>query len=159
MLRNLYWTIRNFLFPQYRWLTKHLGRTFVEKEDVIRITLYQSLIDFWENDDGAERIRARAVDPISTKAATVDMDVFKHLYAAYEWAKTERDLRVDEIHALETKLGELVFPTVLDPDKKEATQEQFEAMQAKLSQLEEDLRKLDNTYLGIILDYREALWS
>jgi len=159
MLSNLYWTFRNFLFPQYRWLTKHLGRTFVAKKDVIRITLYQSLIDFWENDDGAERIRERAVDPISTNAASVDMDVFKHLYAAYEWAKTGRGVLVDEIRALETKLGALVFPQVFDPAKKEATQEQLEAIQAKLSQLEEDLRKLDNTYLGIILDYREALSS
>lgn len=159
MLRDLYWSVRNYFFPQYRWLTCKLGRGFVEKEDVIRITLFESLVDFWENDDGEETLRQRAVDPQCAEHAEAACNAFKEFSAAYGWIKNDREIHIKEIDSLYGKIVAGTFPQLADDDRSIPTDEQVAAMKVKIDQLEEDLEKIDSTYLGFILENRAYLWS
>lgn len=94
------------LNPRQKWLTVAIGRQFVDKDFIIETTLFQSIIHFWEEDDGEKSMRYQfeAIEgPCGGKALKEEdqqayLAARKH-YAAldrcYRWAKVRDAMWAD----------------------------------------------------------------
>lgn len=92
-----YHKLNTFLFPRQRWLTKKIPNHWSDKDYLIDVVLFESIVHFWENEKGGESLEYQ-FHPDAYNGNFGDDDCLKarllqcrlvhdELKAAYEWAK------------------------------------------------------------------------
>jgi hypothetical protein len=152
-----YEQISTRLFPRQRWLTSRIPRWYVDVPEIIDLVLYESLINYWEN-DGEESLRHQYEafhigDESLSKAGWSEEDIKKEhdknyecyctLLEAYQWARERKVLRVDInrviSHFRKTKEVKKVYNW--------------------FNTIEEHILKEDDRHLQNIVKYRAYLWT
>lgn len=136
--RELYWSVKNYFWPQNKWLTKHVPKGWIDKDALLENILAATIVEFVEGEEG---FKVTVWDDTPERLA-----VYHKLNNAYHWFKWQRQ-------ALEEMKRQIPlicrFPFAVK------------------SPLDEDLwfsfrkRKelLDNIHFSNIIKYRKHLWT
>ncbi|WEM34424.1 hypothetical protein [Xanthomonas phage X1] len=104
--KNLRLEIDTRINPRQKWLTKEIGRRFVDKDYIIETTIFESMIHFWEEDDGERSTRyqfehyegpcgGKALKPEDQEAYVYLRKLYADLDKCYRWAKTRKGFWAD----------------------------------------------------------------
>lgn len=144
--------------PRQKWLTDKIPRTWRDADYIIETCVFESLIFFWEEDNGEETVRFQWECPYGAEYGMSAEDsvarknerkvVYDRLLAAYNWAKHGRvDGKAAYEKALETYYG-------LGSSKTN----QKEGLMV-VGNLEDYLQKQDTFFLKEIVELRNHMWS
>lgn len=141
--RELYWKIRNFLFPQNKWLTQHIPNGHLDKDGILEIIIAATIIEFVDGEKGFE---ATVWDDTPSRLA-----VYNKLNNAYHWFKWQRP-------ALERKADQMLDTELFS--EKIRTNKPWAEFRAETHR-DFDSRKnvLDDLHLRNIVKYRGHLWT
>ena len=146
--RDLYWQIRNYFWPQNKWLTKHIPNGWLDKDVLLEDIIAATIIEFVDGEKGFE---VTVWDDTPNRLA-----VYHKLNNAYHWFKWQRQ-------TLRTKEDQLLAHDF--PFKREF--QQFFSETQKWADLRAELRYdfaakkeiLDNLHLENVIKYRKHLWT
>jgi len=51
-MKNIWLSIKEFFSPKQRWLTKKIPNHWMDKPELIQLVLFETLIDYVENEEG-----------------------------------------------------------------------------------------------------------
>lgn len=136
--RELYWSVKNYFWPQNKWLTKHVPKGWIDKDALLENILAATIVEFVEGEEG---FKVTVWDDTPER-----LDVYHKLNNAYHWFKWQRQ-------ALERKNNEL--PVLLLG----AAQSWAEYRASLYIDFAAKKELLDNLHLGNIIKYRKHLWT
>lgn len=136
--RDLYQKIKNYFWPQNKWLTKHVPNGWMDKDALLEDIIAATIIEFVEVEEG---FKVTIWDDTPERLA-----VYHKLNNAYHWFKWQRQ-------ALERKNNEL--PVLLLG----AAQSWAEYRASLYIDFAAKKELLDNLHLGNIIKYRKHLWT
>lgn len=137
--RDLYWQIRNYFWPQNKWLTKHIPNGWLDKDALLEDIIAATIIEFVDGEKGFE---VTVWDDTPNRLA-----VYHKLNNAYHWFKWQRQA----LGTKEDKSLELSWDCI-DISWAELRSEPYYDFAAKKE-------ILDNLHLGNIIKYRKHLWT
>lgn len=137
--RELYWSIKNYFWPQNKWLTKHIPNGHLDKDALLENVLAATIVEFT---DGEEGFKVTVWDDTPERLA-----VYHKLNNAYHWFKWQRP-------ALENKTNQLPTSSLNDPVEPWA--EYRASLYIDFAAKKETL---DNFHFQNIIKYRKHLWT
>lgn len=176
---DIEWKIRNFFFPQTKWLRKLIGRGYCEPQWLIQNVLFATLVNFVEEEDGLNAILNYTIAEESLKNDYISQEyidfrepIRKQIESVYNYIKNTRpqlEIKKDSLYPKyrsdKTKLSDWLIP-IEDGQKgyrmtscEERYGMSYEEAYGPVNDLEEEIKALDTFYLKVIIDNREALWS
>lgn len=172
---DIEWKIRNFFFPQTKWLRKLIGRGYCEPQWLIENVLFATLVNFVEEQDGLNAILNYDVARESLRDGHITQDyidfrepIRKQVEAAYCYIKATRpqlEIKRDSLYPKSNvPFSELFVPIKDSTYRRMLTCEEqygmsYQEAYGPVNDLEEEIKALDTFYLKVIIDNREALWS
>ncbi len=90
--RELYWSVKNYFWPQNKWLTKHVPNVWIDKDFLLENIIAATIVEFVEREKG---FKVTVWDDTPER-----LDVYHKLNNAYHWFKWQRP-------ALERKTDDL----------------------------------------------------
>jgi hypothetical protein len=172
---DIEWKIRNFFFPQTKWLRKLIGRGYCEPQWLIENVLFATLVHFVEEEDGLNAILNYDIAEESLKNDYITQGyidsrepIRQQVEAAYNYIKIVRPRMEIEMESLYPKsnksFNELFVPIEGSTDKRMLSCEEqygmsYDEAYGPVNDLEEEIKALDTFYLKVIIDNRESLWS
>jgi hypothetical protein len=172
---DIEWKIRNFFFPQTKWLRKLIGRGYCEPFWIIENVLFATLVNFVEEEDGLNAILNYAIAEDSLKNDYITQEyidfrkpIRQQVEAAYNYIKIVRPRMEIEMESLYPKSNksfkDCFAPIEGSTDRRMLSCEEqygmsYQEAYGPVNDLEEEIKALDTFYLKIIIDNREALWS
>jgi hypothetical protein len=172
---DLKWKIRNFFFPQNKWLRKLIGKDYCEPQWIIENVLFTTLVNFVEQEDGLNAILNYDVARESLRDGHITQDyidfrepIRKQVESAYCYIKATRpqlEMKRDSLYPKSTKsIKELFVLIEGSTDRRMLSCEEqygmsYDEAYGPVNDLEEEIKALDTFYLKVIIDNREALWS
>jgi hypothetical protein len=139
-----YKQISSRINPRQKWLIKKIPRTYCDKVELIRILLYECIIQFVEK-DGEDCFNV--VDWEWNKDVKDEGDKIKEIY---NWIKIERPLKEKEMWASYPEAD--IFN--LNKNKKS-----YEEKYGRVNELEKYIEDKDEKYLIEIVKLRRCLWT
>jgi hypothetical protein len=176
-----YWSelkseIRNFFFPQNKWLRKLIGKSYCDPCWVVDTVLFATLVHFVEEEDGLNAILNYDIAEDSLKNNYITQDyidfrepIRKQVEAAYNYIKIikpQMEQQKEDLHPkslvptsdwlipLEDGSGCSRFMSC-----EERYGMSYEKAYGPVNDLEEEIKALDTFYMKIIIDNRESLWT
>jgi hypothetical protein len=175
---DLKWKIRNFFFPQNKWLRNLVGKDYCEPQWIIENVLFTTLVNFVEQEDGLNAILNYDVARESLRDDHITQDyinfrepIRKQVESAYNYIKNTRpqlEMKKDSLYpkcrSEKTEVSDWLVPNEGGKSYRMTTCEErygmsYEESYGPVNDLEEEIKALDTFYLKIIIDNREALWS
>ena len=137
--RELYWSVKNYFWPQTKWLTKHVPKGWIDKDALLENILAATIVEFVEGERG---LKVTVWDDTPER-----LDVYHKLNSAYHWFKWQRQ-------ALEDKENKSLSLSLVYPDRcwADLRSELYYDFTTKKE-------LLDNLHLGNIIKYRKHLWT
>lgn len=137
--RELYWGVKNYFWPQNKWLTKHVPKGWIDKDALLENILAATIVEFVEGERG---LKVTVWDDTPER-----LDVYHKLNSAYHWFKWQRQ-------ALEDKENKSLSLSLVYPDRcwADLRSELYYDFAAKKE-------LLDNLHLQNIIKYRKHLWT
>ena len=164
---SIRWKIKQYIseliWPRQKWLTKKIPRHWCDKVELIRICLFEMIIDFVENEmdivswDWSEEVEKGYIS--QERADKVKQDEFeirkiyhyiKHVRPALEKEKDAAYPPIAENWLTANDKGDMVFSNL---------SEEEEACYNKVSDLEEQIEKQDQQMMLKIVELRTILWT
>lgn len=145
--RNIYYTIRDFLFPRQKWLTKEIPNSWCDKTELIWTVLRPFIINFIEEE--------RALEVVDWDYLPDQKEFSKNLQKYYLIIKTEIPNLEKE---LEKEWENISLDTNLDNLNK-MTKKDYKEKYRKIDKLEEKIEKLKTEVMIFIISYRQYFWT
>ena len=136
--RELYWSIKNYFWPQNKWLTKHIPNGHLDKDALLENILAATIVEFV---DGEKGFKVTVWDDSPESLA-----VFHKLNNAYHWFKWQRPALERKTNDLPTSPLDFVEPWV---EYRASLYIDFAAKK----------ELLDDLHLVNIIKYRKHLWT
>ena len=157
-----------FFFPRQRWLTKKIPNEWCEKDELIRILLFECLVEYVDGEKcfevlcwDADEYKEHFVDaePIIKKKENLK----KTIQDAYNYIKVERpQLIKDHEASYPTPIGP-AFTSTNGKTVWTSCESQYGMSFAEAygenMRLEELIDSLDQKYLHDIIEIRQTLWT
>jgi len=175
---DIEWKIRNFFFPQTKWLRKLIGRGYCEPQWLIENVLFATLVHFVEEENGLNAILDFDMAEDSLKNGYITQDyidfrkpIRQQVEAAYNYIKVvrpqmemERDSLYPKCRADKTEISDWLVPHESGKNYRLTSCEErygmsYEEAYGPVNDMEEEIKALDTFYLKVIIDNRESLWS
>lgn len=137
--RELCWTIRNFFWPQNKWLTRHIPNGWLDKDALLEEVIAATIIEFVDGEKGFEKT---VWDDTPKRLA-----VYHKLNNAYHWFKWQRK-------SLEDKEDRIFMGSLSE------WHSSFQEFRANLHyDFAAKKELLNNLHLENIIKYRKHLWT
>jgi len=137
-LNQLKTQISTFFFPRQKWLTKKIPNTWCDKTELIRICLFECLVNYVEEE----------MDSIDWEHCDEIKEAKANILKCYLWIKIERPALEKEQEESWPQI-ESEFPFRLKDG------ESYD----EHNRLEELIERTDNEIMKQIVDLRRVLWS
>jgi len=172
---DLKWNIRDYFFPQNKWLRKLIGRSYCEPQWIVENVLFATLVNFVEKENGLDSIlneKETAADLknnyISQEYIDFRRPIRQQVEAAYNYIKIIRPQMEAERECLYPKsimpISEWLIPIEGSTHKRVLSCEErygmsYEKAYGPVNDKEKEIKDLDSFYMKVIIDHRESLWT
>jgi hypothetical protein len=136
-----YYHVRNFFFPQNKWLMKGVPRCWRDKDELFRVILFNGLVHYVEGE--------KCFEVIEWGNNEKDIEVAAKIKEIYAWIKEGRPAKEKELEqsypniSIEDIMAGKTPPNVYD----------------KVYKVEAELENKDTEYLTWIVQNRRYLWT
>lgn len=134
--KDKYYSIRNFFFPRQRWLLKSLPKHWVDKDEVIRLCLYQCIVNFVEDE--------KCFEVIDWNYTAEQQEAKKKILEIYDWVKTGRPKLEQDYWDSYPEIGQ---------------RGTYDELYKEVNRLEALIDIMDTEYLTWIVQNRRFLWT
>lgn len=160
--------VERFFFPRQRWLTKKISNQWCDKDELIRLLLFECLVDYVE---GEKCFEVLSWDSAEYKAWGIDGE-----FIAKE-KETLKETILNTYNYIKVKRPQLVkdheasYPTTIGPAYKTVNGKivwtscemqygmSFEDAYSENTRLEKLIDELDQKHLHDIIEIRKTLWT
>lgn len=142
--KSVWYNFEVFFNPRQKWLTKKIPRTWSDKDYIIELCLFESLIKFWEKDgeDGESSTRYQ----------------YEASYDSSCWGdKASYDARVEEYKTVYNSL-KLAYEWAKNREVEEAKLAEIKDYVVYFQKEQENIDK-DTEMLQLIVKYRKYMWT
>lgn len=134
--KDKYYSVRNFFFPRQRWLLKALPKHWTDKDEVIRLCLYQCIVHFIEDE--------KCFEVIDWNYTAEQQEAKKKILEIYDWIKTGRP-----------KLERDYWNSYPEAGQRGT----YDELYKEVNRLEALIDIMDTGYLTWIVENRRFLWT
>ncbi len=132
------WKIRDYFYPQQRWLIKKLPKHWIDKDKLFELVLFEGLVHFVEHEKALEVIDWNSTDNGS--------EIAQMIHEIYNWIKIERPVKSKEL--------DIAFDAYCRANNPNEAQHQSKIC----ADLEEEIDRRDTKYLVWLVANRHLLW-
>lgn len=166
--KNIKTNISCFFFPRQRWLTKKIPNQWCDKVELIRLVLFECLVDYVEGEKCFERlswddeeykqygIRGEYIFKEKEKLKGIIVNAYN--YIKIERPKLEKDLDASYPKPIAASFVESNGKTIWASCEAQYGMS-FEDAYRETLRLEKLIDELDQKYLHDIVEIRQTLWT
>lgn len=156
-IQNALSPIHFLLFPQQRWLTKQFRRTWMDKDEIIRTTIFESVVH-WVEVEGKDEMDADWSEDLAAGHVTAEYVKDKkkfidRIMAIYLWHTHDRGVLQKEHEELTNQVFDTLTAIETVPKKFRT------GFYKKMAAIEKKIKDTDSKHMKTVIDLSGYLWT